>query len=304
MEETKEELISVSNFNLLVKIILEGVNYGLNPYLPEFFAVKMRVLSPRHLEKEVSVNEETRLRRLHSSARALETIFQFKRILAHAGLEFVLLELLFCHFYLGSKGIEMLENDKTLSEIFQNRSLLFQHLMLLKGLPGVTREMNIALHKSLLAQVKSEGGFEICTRLLMSKSNVQGSDWKTYEIISKIVAAKGHTKDFYQEILNQIVIFLRSCLGVKDLEKFIPVCTTCLQKLSENSPEMFQLVKEKVLSWLDTLIKPPETLKGTIVMTGSQFYESLLMITVCFGGSTVVSLPSKMLVTYYKVLFR
>lgn len=305
--ETKEELISVNNFNLLVKIIQEAVNYGLSPYLPEYFVTKMKVTYPKPSKKEVIVNEEVRLRRLSESTKALKVIFLSRRVLGHAGLEFGLLELLFCHFWLKTHGIEITAEHETLEEVYQNRVLLFQHLMLLKGLSGVSKEISILLHQSLLDQLKSKGGFEIFSRLLMSKSSNSpeaGGDWHTYEIISKIVAAKGHTKEFYQEMLLQILDFLRSCLGMKDLAKFIPVCTTSLQKLCGVSREMTQMVQEMLMSWLEILVNPVEILTGTVVMTGPQFYEALTMVNVCFGGTSSVSLPSRILVPYYRVLFK
>uniref|UniRef100_A0A336M9U4 CSON007581 protein n=1 Tax=Culicoides sonorensis TaxID=179676 RepID=A0A336M9U4_CULSO len=302
-DEKREELISVNNFNLIIKVIQEVVNYGLNPLLPEYFRLKLRINTPIVTQTIVKLDEMTKIKRLTDFTKMLRGIFTCKKILAHSGVEFILLELLFSSFYLKSHNIDILKGSEDITDVFTNRSLLFQHLMLLKGLPGVSKEISVLLHKSLLKQLQTNGGFEIFSRLMLAKSESE-SDWRTYEIISKIVAAKGHSKDFYHEMIQQILKFLRICIGVKELERFIPVCTTCLQKLSQLSLELNQSIANNLTSSLQNLIEPQETLAGTILMTPSEYMDAIKLLNVCFGGSSFASLSSKILIPYLDVLFK
>ncbi|XP_063702763.1 transport and Golgi organization protein 6 [Culicoides brevitarsis] len=306
LDESKEQLISVNNFNLLIKIIQEAVYYGINPYLPEFFVLKMQISVPKSTKVESKLSEEVKLERLKHSTSALKIIFSAKRIQACSSLEISLIELLYCLFHLESKGISLLDKGAALKGIYANSMLLCHQLMLLKGLPGMPKDICLMLHKALLIQLMEKGGFEILARLLMTQAGGKkgSSEWQLYEIISNIVAFKGHKKDFHENMLCQVTDFLKSCVGVPDLKSFVPLCVTCLMKFASLNEELEKKVAEKLLLWLEKLIEPEETLAGTILMSETDFNDELLLLNSCFSKSTINVLPSKMLLPYYKVLFK
>lgn len=278
--DSKEELLSVKNINLIVRVICEASLYGLSIYLPEDIRILLRISVPMKVD---NVSNEERKILLQEAYETLKQFFQVKTLVTHSAMENVQLQFLYVAFYL--------ENQEKINhcQVIFSRHQFFRHLMVLKGVRH-SQEISKLLHKKLTEQLSNPGGFELLSRFLMKSSE----PWKVGEIVAKICAAKGYSQQFYSKILEDAMKLLKIGVTIENQESFIPICVTCikeLHKIPKNQPN----IEEKLTKWLKELYEI--TLNGAIVLTEDEYQSNLHMTCATFGGNAV-SLPSNIISPY------
>lgn len=302
--DLKEELISIRQINLISKVLVEAVLFSLTPYLPSNVTGPLQLISPVSAEE---ISDEQKWSRVNFALEKIEPVLAKKTVSGQHHLENTLIQYIFSCFSLLSHTKAntdrcRVERCRTIT----NREQYFRYLMLLKGLRGLPPDLAMLLHRQLMNELKLNGGFELLCRLLLKTTpDSTSNDWQKHDVIARIVAAKGHSVEFYSALINDIFSFLRACLLIQDQEMFIPTCVTCLKQLHSIVPEELRFeIEEKLTGWLKKIENPPETVAGFEILSNIELYEQLQITFSCFGGLPMVKLPSKILLPYLDPLFR
>lgn len=225
-----EELINLPEQLIFLQAVDRIRQFTLNLYLPK----ELRGLTKCDLRMMVQLEEAERLRRLKFCLEAFRKLFEVKILTLQGKLENCILEYIagvFSYHFVQGSFSNMKED-----QLFKDIGLfpveqVFKSLLIIKGVPNLAMELAKQIHLELLRLTGEPGGFPVlCKTLLANVPSDETPTWKKSEIIAKIVASKGHTKQFYRQVLQDMFQFYEASL-------FLPVCgaespASSVQKIS------------------------------------------------------------------------
>lgn len=129
-------------------------------------------------------------------------------------------------------------------------------------------------------------------------------------VISSIVAKRGHKKQFYHQILNEIhehlLNFIRSNKSIL-ASNYIDVGVQCLSKLySLQLGFVCRHITDILFRTFNNLSHPSDLIAEAIVCETNEFFDAihLLHLTFCASGPSDDTLPSEILKPYMPMLFQ
>lgn len=191
---------------------------------------------------------------------------------------------------------------------------VFKVLFYIKNQRQDSREYQQAVHRHLLHCLTMPGGFiALCAVLIPSADGSCETDsklppgWKSCEVISKIIASKGHQKAFYRSITNEICRFLADhSVEARNENPFFKIAAVqCLTRLSELPyRDIKDHIHQSVLGGWDVLAEPTDLLKGLIIYDEPQFLRVLELthVAFCVSGPSDITFASNLLTPYVPLL--
>ncbi|ETN59308.1 transport and golgi family organization 6 [Anopheles darlingi] len=295
-EAENEEVINLQHFAWFIATADIVRQFTLQLYLPR----ELRGLSKCEAQLMVIVDGKETSRRLAHCVAQYEILFQ-KRMLAH-------------HPKMEDCAIDFIAGKYSLQGAFDTDAdlfpaeLSFRCLLIMKGATGLARELAEVLHRDLLRMTGRKGGFAVLCRTLLTiaESKEEETSWRKSEVIAKIVACRGHTKQFYRQVLQDCLEFFQwaANAGTQEALLYAGTCIECLKRftaLPSAYRELHTRIQNHFFSSFDALINPPEMVAGYVLCERKQLLAILHDCHVAFSGSSFSSLPSSLLVPYIGV---
>ncbi|XP_035780772.1 transport and Golgi organization protein 6-like [Anopheles albimanus] len=292
-EGENEEVINLQHLAWFIATADIVRQFTLQLYLPR----ELRGLSKCEAQLMVIVDANETARRLSHCVAQYEILFQ-KRMLAH-------------HPKMEDCAIDFIAGKYSLNGSFDTdvdlfpAELTFRCLLIMKGSTGLARELAEVLHRDLLRMTGRKGGFAVLCRTLLtsSESKEEETSWRKSEVIARIVACRGHTKQFYRQVLQDCLEFFQwaANAGTQEALVYAGTCIECLKRfiaLPNAYRELHMRIENHLFSSFDALINPPELVAGYVLCERKQLLASLHDCHVAFSGSSFSSLPSSLLVPY------
>ncbi|XP_050100324.1 transport and Golgi organization protein 6 [Anopheles aquasalis] len=295
-EAENEEVINLQHLAWFIATADIVRQFTLQLYLPR----ELRGLSKCEAQLMVIVDGKETARRLSHCVAQYEILFA-KRMLAH-------------HPKMQDCAIDFIAGKYSLNGSFDidadlfPAELTFRCLLVMKGATGLARELAEVLHRDLLRMTGRKGGFAVLCRTLLTiaESKEEETSWRRSEVIAKIVACRGHTKQFYRQVLQDCLEFFQwaANAGTEEALVYAGTCIECLKRftaLPNAYRELHTRIENHFFRSFDALINPPELVAGYVVCERNQLLASLHDCHVAFSGSSFSSLPSNLLVPYIGV---
>ena len=203
-----------------------------------------------------------------------------------------------------NKNTEDVEKAKNnLNEAYKifPKEQIFRFLMIIKGFLGFNKDFHLVVHKELLSQIRSTDGFATICKILLSTP--QNPTWQNCETIANIVSAVTQDKATTSFIIDEILKTLRTSILTYSGD-YVGACVATLKKLyAKDKLHIQRRIEDEITKPLLNLIHPPETLNGCIIMDDQAIKEIVSRLFALFSGSSIASLPSKIIHKHIDVLF-
>lgn len=188
----------------------------------------------------------------------------------------------------------------------------FKVLFLIKGSKSNQSDSPVQqmVHKQLMESLYRPGSFKaLCEALLPSITSLDQDEkivkkrMHSCTVISTIVAKRGHSRNFYHRMIDEICKHLISFIQSNKSHQlyFVDVGVGCLSKLSTLQ---LKFIQNQILDFLfGTFIKlatPPDLIAGAIVCESNEFLEAvhLVHLTFCAMGPSDDTISSKFLTPF------
>lgn len=170
--------------------------------------------------------------------------------------------------------------------------------------------------KQLMLSLYRPGSFTaLCEALLPSITSLDQDEEIAKKrlhcsaVISSILAKRGHKKQFYHQIIDEIYEHLLTFVRSKKLHHlyYTDVGVQCLSKLHSLRLGFISYhITEILLRTFNNLAAPCELIAGTIVCDANEFLEAihLVHLTFCASGPSDDTLPSEILKPYMPMFFQ
>ncbi|XP_050079136.1 transport and Golgi organization protein 6 [Anopheles maculipalpis] len=297
-----EEVINLHDQASYLKTIDLLRQFTLHLYLPR----ELRGLSQCDSQLMVMVEEEERIRRLSYCVAQFERIFEKKMLALHPRLADTVIDYIAARYTLSKASLA----EKWKGFAFP-KDLIFRSLLVIKGAPGLSLELAKVLHIDLLHLTGEPGGFSALCKTLFSagKSDENAPSWHKSEIVAKIVSSKGHTKQFYRQVLNDCFEFYHWAVqtGTEQALVYAATCIECLKRIFQlPAPyrELHLRIEEHFFLRFQELAAPKELVAGCVLQERNTLANNLYVCSMAFTGSTFTSLPSSLLVPYVHLFLR
>ncbi|XP_058059577.1 transport and Golgi organization protein 6 [Anopheles bellator] len=297
----REEVINLQNLSHFIATTELVRQFTLHLYLPR----ELRGLSTCEAQLMAIVDDRECARRLAYCVAQYGQLFQRKMLAYHPRMAECAMD-----FLAGAYHLDPVASAKTRLDLFP-AELVFRCLLTMKGTFGVSPDLSMTLHRDLLQMTGTEGGFaSLCRTLLTIGESKEGTpSWRKAEVIAKIVASRGHTKQFYRQVLSDCLAFYRwaSNDGTDDARIYAGTCIECLKRFY-SLPAAYRELQERIeahfFGRFDELIIPPELVTGYVLCDRNRLLSTLHDCSMAFSGSSLSSLPSVMLVPYIALFTR
>ncbi|XP_052867412.1 transport and Golgi organization protein 6 [Anopheles cruzii] len=290
-----EEVINLQNLSHFIATTELVRQFTLHLYLPR----ELRGLSTCEAQLMAIVDAKECARRLSHCVAQYGELFQRKMLACHPRTAECAMD-----FLAGAYHLDPMTSAKSRLDLFPTK-LVFRCLLTIKGTFGVPHDLSMTLHRDLLQMTGTEGGFASLCRTLFTigESNEGIPSWRKAEVIAKIVASRGHTKQFYSQVLTDCLEFYRwaSNDGTDDALIYAGTCIECLKRfysLPAAYQELHKRIETHFFGRFDELMNPPELVTGYVLCERSGLLSTLHDCSMAFSGSSLSSLPSAMLVPY------
>ncbi|XP_055302792.1 transport and Golgi organization protein 6 [Sitodiplosis mosellana] len=194
----------------------------------------------------------------------------------------------------------------------------FKILFLIQGSGQNRQELSIQqiTLKQLMQTLHRPGSFSaLCEALLPSITSLDQDEEIAKKrlhccaVISSIVAKRGHKKQFYHQIIDEIHEHLLSFIRSNKSHQlyYTDVGVQCLSKLySLQLGFICRHITDILLRTLNNLADPNDLIAGAILCEANEFIEAvhLLHLTFCASGPSDDTLPSEILKPYMPMLFQ
>uniref|UniRef100_A0A182F4H4 RNA polymerase II assembly factor Rtp1 C-terminal domain-containing protein n=1 Tax=Anopheles albimanus TaxID=7167 RepID=A0A182F4H4_ANOAL len=274
-EGENEEVINLQHLAWFIATADIVRQFTLQLYLPR----ELRGLSKCEAQLMVIVDANETARRLSHCVAQYEILFQ-KRMLAH-------------HPKMEDCAIDFIAGKYSLNGSFDTdvdlfpAELTFRCLLIMKGSTGLARELAEVLHRDLLRMTGRKGGFAVLCRTLLtsSESKEEETSWRKSEVIARIVACRGHTKQFYRQVLQDCLEFFQwaANAGTQEALVYAGTCIECLKRfiaLPNAYRELHMRIENHLFSSFDALINPPELVAGYVLSRDNDEAELTGLLTV------------------------
>lgn len=313
--DVKEELISANNVNLFAKAVLSAAVFGLSPYVyPGLQTVMKKVHSINKITDVKDNMAAVNQKRLAEILVVLHELLHIKVIACRNDLQFVIIELIAGLFTMISalktnepkSNNDIKKYELMLTNLYDNsicsREMYFKYLLLIKGFKGSPTSFYSITHRELMLQLKTPGGFVIFCRTLLSRQDKQPA-WEHYNILTKILTAKGHNSNFYSFIVDEALEYFEYCLYAENEQRYVPACLVVLKEFHSYSEyQQIEKIEKYFTSNLQLMISPNITLTGTILLESKELKALIFRIYNAFTNTMGAPLNTNMLIPYFHVL--
>ncbi|XP_055593774.1 transport and Golgi organization protein 6 [Uranotaenia lowii] len=306
----EEDVVSLQELDQFFRATDVIRQFTLNLYLPK----ELRSLTKCDLKLVVvNLDHQEQIRRLTFCLEAFLKLFMVKFAVVDKRMENSILDYIAGVFELHylKNSIQDLPNDP----LFQNFDLfsteiLFKSLLIIKGKPDLPTDLAKQIHLELLRRTGLKGGFPVlCKTLLVNVPSDETPVWQKSKVIAKIVGCKGHTKNFYRQVLQDCFEFNEASLQKNNEESlnFASTCIECCKQIYQLPPayaELRKTIETYFVSRFDLLHQPTELLSGTIILEQSQLAADIYLNYMAFSGSSCSSLNSSILIPYLQIFLK
>lgn len=301
--QLKNELISVKNTTTIFNVIDLASNRSLRVFLkkgkdtnkiPEAITYNCQNLNQQEYEQLVSsLNVFSELFRVQLISEC-STLNDLK-------LDYIIGLLNIICLNKNEKDVERSKSSIAEAYKFFPKEQIFKFLMIIKGFLGFNKDFHLVVHKELLNQIRSVDGFATLCKIILSTP--QNPTWQSSETIANIVLAVTQNKATTAFIIDEILHTLKISIFSKSGD-FVGACVTTLKTLHAKGKEHIRKrIEEEITKPLQKLINPQETLNGFIVMDDHEIKEVVSRLFALFSGSSIASMPSKIIYKQIDVLF-
>lgn len=179
---------------------------------------------------------------------------------------------------------------------------VFRFLMMAKGFKGLSKELQLLVHRELMKIVRSTNGFQmLCRSILIKTDDERHPKWQKYNMISKIIESNKINQQF---MILEIFKTLDLSLQNKDADVAgASVFTIKSLEEAKDNIALKTLIHSKITEPLQQLVKPDVVLYGSIVMEHRELKKLIHRLYALFSTSTISSLPTRILMDHTKILF-
>ncbi|XP_036328447.1 transport and Golgi organization protein 6 isoform X2 [Rhagoletis pomonella] len=313
--EAKEDLISTHHLNQCIEAVQDVATYALHGQLHSTFyeasvfkdkvASKSGCSNPALLLLSIEVFERfLKIKQLHM-ANAMETVMRdymaaiFSLRLANVKQEFSLQE----------QSLKVLQNKLNYIWLYITKVEYMRNIMLMKGIPRAPTDLQKQLHQELIQKLLSKDGFTTLVATLHTAQSAQSTradesralqtEKQVFEIISNIVAFRGHTQRAQSVLIRQVFKFLDTCLlNESAMIDCMGAGLLSLRRLYDLSAVNKSEISEIFANNLAKLSQPTDILSGLIVLEHRDLALLIAATYQLFCSSTVECLPSELLIPY------
>lgn len=171
-------------------------------------------------------------------------------------------------------------------------------------------------HKQLMQTLYRSGSFlALCEALLPSITSLDQDEeivkkrLHSSAVVSSIVTRRGHNKQFYHTIIDEIHQHLLNYIRSKRSHQlfYIDVGVQCLSKLCTLQLKfIIRHIQDNVFGLFDRLATPVDMIAGAIVCESNEFVEAINLahLTFCASGPSDNTLPSELLIPFMPLFFQ
>lgn len=182
--------------------------------------------------------------------------------------------------------------------------IVFKFLMMIRGFGGLSKELQLIVHREMMRMIRSHNGFIVlCQNLLVMPNDSKVPMWQKCSMVSKIIEAVVAKKPYQQFMIDEI--FRTLDLSIKNNDREITgACVFVLKNLeAKDDVELKKLIHGKILDPFNELTQPDVLLFGSIVTEFESLKKLINRVHVLFSSSTIATLPSFILQHHVRVLF-